>query len=98
MLRRILNKLSQYINIVIYRNADGAYKFLLKKIHKSTDIDFLEKVWQLDYFREVLEPRATDLSNYRNVLVLAPIRMMKPLMWRSLLQLASKGCNITLGF
>ena len=56
MFRRIINKLeSIYQYRYLSRNEKSSYNFLLKNVFKGTDIDFLEKVWQLDYFREVLD-------------------------------------------
>ena len=96
MIRRILNKIEaiykyRYFSI----NEKGAYKFLLKKIHKSTDIDFIERVWQLDYYREILEPQEIDVKNLKRVLVLAPHQDDEILgCGGTLLQLAEMGCEI----
>ena len=73
MIRRIINKIeSIYLNRYFNKVDDGAYKFLLKKVYKSTDIDFLEHVWQLDFFKEVLKPEELKINKIKKVLVLAP--------------------------
>lgn len=73
MIRRIINKIeSIYRYRYFYKVDNGAYQFLLKKVYKSTDIDFLEQVWQLDFFREILKPKQLEIEKYKKVLVLAP--------------------------
>lgn len=73
MLRRILNKIeSIYKYKYLSNNEKGAYNFLLNKIYKSTDIDFIENCWQLDYFREVLIPQEFKISKNKKILILAP--------------------------
>ncbi|WP_221258880.1 PIG-L deacetylase family protein [Flavobacterium okayamense] len=73
MIRRILNKIeSIYKYKYLAQNEDGAYQFILKNVFKNTDIDFIEKAFQLDYFRQILVPQKIDFSNLRKVLVLAP--------------------------
>lgn len=73
MIRRILNKIeSIYKYRYLANNKDGAYNFLLQNVFKGTDIDFIETVFQLDYFREVLVPERIDLNKLQKVLVLAP--------------------------
>lgn len=73
MIRRILNKIeSIYKYRYLANNKDGAYNFLLQNVFKGTDIDFIEKTFQLDYFREVLSPRKIELEKLKKVLVLAP--------------------------
>jgi LmbE family N-acetylglucosaminyl deacetylase len=100
MIRRILNKIETIYKYRYFsRNEKGAYKFLLKKIHKSTDIEFIENVWQLDYFREILEPQPLNIKNFRRVLVLAPHQDDEILgCGGTLLQLAEMGCEIHIGF
>ena len=73
MLRRLLNKLeSIYKYRYFAKNEQGAYQFLVKKIYKSTDIDFIEKAWQLDHFREVITLSKVKINPNRKILVLAP--------------------------
>jgi len=100
MVRRILNKIE---TIYKYRyfsiNEKGAYKFLLKKIHKSTDIEFIESVWQLDYFREILKPQELNVKEIRRVLILAPHQDDEILgCGGTLLQLSEMDCEIHIGF
>ncbi|WP_299522940.1 PIG-L deacetylase family protein [Winogradskyella sp.] len=73
MIRRLLNKIESIYQYRYFSNVeDGAYKFLLKNVYKSTDVDFLENLWQLDYFRNVLIPKPIPLNGIKKVLVLAP--------------------------
>ena len=73
MLKRLIQKIESIFKYrYLANNEKGAYNFLLQKLYKSTDIDFLENVWQLDFFREVLVPQELDISEMKNVLVLAP--------------------------
>jgi LmbE family N-acetylglucosaminyl deacetylase len=77
----------------------GSYQFLLHKIEKSTDIDFIEKVWQLDHFREVLIPRPIPLSELKKILVLAPHQDDEAIgCGGTLLNLAEQGASITTVF
>lgn len=73
MIRRILNKIeSIYKYRYLANNNAGAYNFLLQNVFKGTDVDFIEKVFQLDYFREVLVPEKINLYEFKKVLILAP--------------------------
>ena len=73
MLKRLLTKVeSIYKYRYLSKVQNGAYKFLLNKVHKSTDINFVERVFQMDHFRAVLVPLHLQLSEFKNVLVLAP--------------------------
>lgn len=73
MIRRILNKIESIYQHRYFSKVDsGAYNFLLKKVYKSTDIEFLEQIWQLDYFREILQPVPLKVEKLKKVLVLAP--------------------------
>lgn len=73
MIRRILNKLeSIYYYRYFSKVENGANTTLLKKIYKSTDILFIEKVFQLDFFREIVEPQILEISDQKEILVLAP--------------------------
>ena len=100
MIRRILNKIeSIYKYRYLSRNEKGAYKFLLTKVHKSTDIDFIERVWQLDFYREILEPSPLVLKDMKRVLILAPHQDDELLgCGGTLLQLSKMGCEISIGF
>ena len=100
MIKRILNKLE---SIYKYRyfslKEKGAYNFLVDKIYKSTDIDFIESAWKLDHFREVLVPQELDLENLKNILVLAPHQDDESIgCGGTLIKLAEKGCKITIAF
>ncbi len=100
MIRRILNKIETIYKYRYFsRNEKGAYKFLLQKVHKSTDIEFIENIWQLDYFREILEPQELNLKDLKRILVLAPHQDDEILgCGGTLLQLAQQGCQINIGF
>lgn len=100
MIRRFLNKIEGIYKYRYFsKNEQGAYRFLLKKVYKSTDIDFVEKIWQLDYFREVLEPMELPIKDLRRVLVLAPHQDDELLgCGGTLLQLSQAGCQIYIGF
>jgi len=100
MLKRILNKIeSIYKYRYLARNEKGAYHFLLKKIQKSTDINFIERVWQLDHFREILEPLPLRLDSMKRVLVLAPHQDDEILgCGGTLHQLAENNCHVSVAF
>ncbi|WP_298262454.1 PIG-L family deacetylase [uncultured Lutibacter sp.] len=73
MIRRFLNKVESIYKYKYFANNEkGAYNFLLDKIYKSTDINFIENCLQLDYFREILIPQEFKIPQNKNILVLAP--------------------------
>lgn len=100
MIRRILNKLeSVYYYRYFSKVKEGASNTLLKKIYKSTDILFIEKVFQLDFFREIIEPVSFEIDNQKEVLVLAPHQDDELIgLGGTLLKFKQKGVNITLVF
>lgn len=100
MIRRVLNKLESIYYYRYFSNVkNGSTNILLKKIYKSTDIVFIEKVFQLDFFREIIVPIPIDIKKQKNVLVLAPHQDDEVIaVGGTLLQLKEKGCKITLVF
>ena len=100
MIKRFLKKIEEIYKYRYFsKNENGAYKFLLQKVYKSTDIDFLENIWQLDYFREVLIPQEMDLTKIKRVLVLAPHQDDEIIgCGGTLLKLVNLGCEVTVGF
>lgn len=100
MIRRILNKIESIFKYrYLANNEKGAYHFLLNKIHKSTDIEFLEKVWQFDYYRQVLVPQELNYKKQKNVLVLAPHQDDEVIgCGGTLLQLKKSGASVTMVF
>jgi LmbE family N-acetylglucosaminyl deacetylase len=100
MIRRILNKIeSIYKHRYFSKNEKGAYNFLVQKVYKSTDIDFIENVWKLDYFRQVLKPQELKIDTFKRVLVLAPHQDDESIgCGGTLTKLATNGCEITIVF
>lgn len=100
MIRRILNKLeSIYQYRYFSKNEKGAYNFLLQKVYKNTDIDFIENIWKLDYFRQVLKPQKLELNKFKKVLVLAPHQDDEVIgCGGTLTKLKQNGCSITIAF
>lgn len=100
MIRRILNKLeSIYYYRYFSKVNEGSSNTLLKKIYKSTDILLIEKVFQLDFFREIVDPLCFEINNQKEVLVLAPHQDDELIgLGGTLLKLKQKGVNITLVF
>lgn len=100
MIRRIVNKLeSIYYYRYFSKVMEGASTTLLKKIYKSTDILFIEKVFQLDFFREIIDPLSLEISSQKEILVLAPHQDDELIgLGGTLLQFKEKNINITLVF
>lgn len=100
MIKRILNKLEsiyyyKYFSLV----KGGATHTLLKKIYKSTDIDFVEKVFQLDFFRDIIDPLEYETNSKKEIVVFAPHQDDELIgLGGTLLQLKKSGANITLVF
>jgi LmbE family N-acetylglucosaminyl deacetylase len=100
MIRRIINKLeSIYKYRYLSRNEKSSYNFLLEHVYKGTDIDFIEKVWQLDHFREVLNIQEVTEENLKRVLILAPHQDDEVIGCGGLLKkLANQKSEIHIGF
>lgn len=100
MIRRLLNKIeSIYYYRYFSKKSSGAYSFLLKKIYKSTDIDFIENIWKLDHFREILDPQELKLEKIKKVLVLAPHQDDEIIgCGGTLLKLKEQGSDISICF
>lgn len=100
MIRRLLNKIeSIYYYRYFSKKSSGAYDFLLKKVYKSTDIDFIENIWKLDHFREILVPQEVKIEKIKKVLVLAPHQDDEVIgCGGSLLKLNQQGSDISICF
>ena len=100
MIKRILNKLESIYYYKYFSSVkDGASNTLLKKIYKSTDIDFIQKVFHLDFFREIIEPMEYEIKANKNVIVFAPHQDDELIgLGGTLIQLKNKGAAITLVF
>lgn len=100
MIRRVLNKLESIYYYRYFSNVkNGATNTLLKKIYKSTDVLFIEKVFQLDFFREIIDPVQFEIKNQKEVLVLAPHQDDELIgLGGTLLHLKKIGAKLTLVF
>jgi LmbE family N-acetylglucosaminyl deacetylase len=100
MIRRLLNKIeSIYYYRCFSKKSSGAYDFLLKKVYKSTDIDFIENIWKLDHFREILEPQEVKIEKLKKVLVLAPHQDDEVIgCGGTLLRLKNNGASVSIAY
>lgn len=100
MIKQLLNKLeSIYYYRYFSKVKGGSENTLLKKIYKSTDIIFIEKVFQLDFFREIIVPLPLDVDFKKKILVIAPHQDDELIgLGGTLLKYRNKGAKITLVF
>ncbi|MDB4759035.1 PIG-L family deacetylase [Akkermansiaceae bacterium] len=72
LISRLTTLLHQAKLRFIHATPKGPYNFLLKKIHKTMDVNLASKILRSDYFKEVLVPQPVDLQKLGKVVVFAP--------------------------